>query len=548
MTGWQSDRTVPGADTMNQHTALHSPSATSNRTPWWLYLGIYVVSVSVLALFAWQVPGPLDIDSAYYFLVGRNLAQGRGLVVDAVWHFFQPPAAWPQPAGDMWMPLPSLLIAPAMLLGSTFRHAQIAQVLLAGILPLLAWRIAREEGAPWPWAGLAALLTLLAGTVTIHWVDTDSYTAFAVVGGAALYATGRARDNPRWLIAAGLLSGLAAITRNDGILLLGVLWLAALLLTRRSQRPFPWKHLLLGTAAFLLPWGTWTIRNVLVLGRPSAVPLSFLLTLRNYEHLFRVQPQADWAGFWSQGIGPFFSLRLEALVASLIILIGNFQAWGLLPLLGIGLGLRRRPALWPAFLYLLVLFLALVVAFPLLVMHGTWSRSLAAFLPTGYTCMALGLYRLTERLCHWRPALPKQLVHGTFLVLGALLTVVVGLTAASAQLQTARTHPETWKQIGDWLRENSQPDEVIMAKDPMAVLLYSDRRAIGIPYLDEGNQGLEEIFRQYHITKIVLVDDRGLPPTLQELYAAGTSQGQFVLLWQQEEIQVYGLDWPVILP
>jgi 4-amino-4-deoxy-L-arabinose transferase-like glycosyltransferase len=372
-------------------------------------------------------------------------------------------------------------------------------------------------------------------------VDTDSYTAFAVVGGAALYAAGRARDNPPWLVAAGLLSGLAAITRNDGVLLLGVLWLAALLLTRRSQRPFPWKYLLLGTAAFLLPWGGWTVRNVLVLGRPSAVPLSFLLTLRDYVQLFRVQPQADWAGFWSQGVGPFFSLRLDALVASLLVLVGDFQAWGLLPLLGIGLSLRRRAALWPAFLYLLVLFLALVIAFPLLVVHGTWSRSLTAFLPTGYACVALGLYRLTERLCHWRPTLPRRLLHGTFLALGGLVTVFIGLTAANAQL-TAHTHPQTWALVGDWLREHSQPDEVIMAKDPMAVLLYGERRAIGLPY--EEPPQLYEVMEAYDISKIVLIDDRGLTSTFQELYAAGDSQGRFVLLWQQEAIQVYDLDSP----
>ncbi len=45
---------------------------------------------------------------------------------------------------------------------------------------------------------------------------------------------------------------------------------------------------------------------------------------------------------------------------------GRLRSGGLLPLAGIALGLRRRPALGPAFLYLLVLFLTLVAAFPLL--------------------------------------------------------------------------------------------------------------------------------------------------------------------------------------
>lgn len=526
---------------MNQQDAPpRTPLKSSNSSPWWLYLAAYLVSVSVLAIFAAQVPGPLDIDGAYYLLVARNLAQGKGLVVDAVWHFIRPIAAWPQPAGDMWMPLPSVLMAPALLVSPTFRHAQAAQVLLAGLLPLLALRIARDEGAPWAFAGLAALITLLAGTVTIHWVDTDCYTAFAVIGGAALYAAGRGRDNPRWFVAAGLLGGLAAITRNDGVLLLGILWLAALLFARRNRARVPWKHLLLGTAAFLLPWGGWAVRNMVVFGRPGAIPLSLLLTLRDYSQLFGFQPQPDWAGFWSQGLQNVLPLRLDALTASLVVLVGDFQGWALLPLLGIGLGLRRRPGLWPAFLYLLVLFLALVGTLPLLVTHGTWPRSLTAFLPTGYACAALGLYRLAERLCRWRPALPPKLLQATFLLLGALLTTFVGLNAASAQLSTARAHPETWARVGAWLRENSAADEVIMAKDPMAVLLYSERRAVGLPY--EEPPLLFEIARQYDVSKVVLTDERGLTPTLLELYAAGTSREPFVLLWREGGIQVYGLN------
>jgi hypothetical protein len=271
------------------------------------------------------------------------------------------------------------------------------------------------------------------------------------------------------------------------------------------------------------------------------VPLSLLFTLRDYDHLFRIQPQPDWSGFWNQGLGTFVSLRLDALVGSLVILAGDLQVWGLFPLLGIALGLRRRPGLWPAFLYVLALFLILVAAFPLLVVHGTWSRSLTAFLPTAYACMALGLYRLVERLCRWRPALPTRLVHGTFLVVGAFLTLFVGLTAAASQLNTARTHPDTWALVGTWLREHSRPDEVIMAKDPMSVLLYGDRRAIGIPYEDEEPEKLWELLLQYRITKIVLVDNRGLPPMLLELDK--DAQDRFLLLWQQEEFQVYGLKW-----
>jgi hypothetical protein len=289
-----------------------------------------------------------------------------------------------------------------------------------------------------------------------------------------------------------------------------------------------------------LPVLLWTGRSLIVFGRPSAVPLSFLLTLRDYTQLFAYQPQPDWAGFWSQGWQAFLSLRGSALTASLIVLGGSFQVWGLAPLIGTAAGLRRRPALWPAFLYVLMLFLVLVLAFPLLVVHGTWSRSISAFLPAGYAAVALGLYGFVERLRRWRPALPERLLHGTFLALGAVLVVAVGLLAASAQLETARAHPTTWEQVGEWVRQNTAPDEVIMAKDPMAVLLYGERRAIGIPY--EHPPRLWEVAKQYDVSKVVLVDERGLVPALRELYEGGTSSGVLTLLWKEGSTQIYSLD------
>ncbi|MGB9723685.1 MAG: hypothetical protein ACP5OO_02360 [Chloroflexia bacterium] len=511
------------------------------RAPWWLLPSLYLLSVLVLAAAAAQVAGPLDLDGSYYFLVARNLARGRGLVVEAVWHFFQPPASLPQPAGDLWMPLPSLLMVPALLLGPTFRFAQAAQVLLAALLPLLAFRFARDAGASLPWATLAGLLTTFAGVVTIHWVDSDCYTAYALIGGAALYAMGRAVHRPHWLLPGGLLGGLAALTRNDGLLLLLVLWAAAFFFSRHRRSPFPWKMLLGGTALFLLPVLLWYGRNVLLFGRPTPVPLTFFLTLRDYRHLFAYQPQGDWAAFWAQGWGTLLAVRLSALGAALTVLAGDLQVWELAPLLVAALSLRRRPLLWPAFFYLAVLLLTLVGAFPLLVLHGTWSRSLPAFLPAGYAGVALGLEHLAEGLArrlapHW----PRR-VHVPLLTLAAAAALLVGLVAAGRQLEAAHSHPLLWQQVGDWLRQHTPAGTVVMAQDPMAVALYAERPAVGIPYEDLPR--LLEMARQYSVNTMVLVGRFSdlLPETLRRLYA-GETVAPFARLWEEGEVQIYRLE------
>ncbi len=525
-----------------------SPSPEPKAERWtrqdrFILAGLFLLSLVVLALLAVQVPGPLDIDGVYYLLVARNLAQGRGLVVDAIWHYFQAAPEWPRPAGDLWMPLPALLMAFPMLLGETFRHAQAAQVLQTALLPLLAFALVRLEGGDRPWATLAGLLTLLAGTVTVHWLDSDSYTACALFGGAALYLMGLARTRPGYLVAAGLVGGLAALARNDGLLLLAVLWSSALLLTRREGRPFPWKGLLLGSALFLLPVALWVGRNLLLFGQPTPVSLAFFLTLRDYREMLAYRPQADWAGFWQQGGGELFSLRLQATGATLTVLAGTMQVWGLVPLLVTALRLRKRPTLWPAFLYLGLLFIAQVGAVPLLVLHGTWSRSLSAFLPAGYAAVALGVGDAVEGLLRRRPALPASLTRWTFLGLAALLVLVAGSSALALQLQSAQDHPLTWQQVGLWLQEHTTPDEVVMAQDPMAVLLYGERRAIGVPYQDPPL--LFEIAASYGAEKVVLVESLAslLPPTLRALWEEGGSQGAFILLWEKdlngERVRVY---------
>jgi hypothetical protein len=525
---------------MSEQDAVTRPQDVSHKTPWWLYLALYFLSVLFLAFAAGLVPGPLDVDGAYYLLLARSLAHGRGFVVDGIWRYFQPAMGFPQPGGDLWMPLPSLLMAPGMLLGPTFRHAQIAQVALAALLPLLAFRIARDQGTALAWSGLAALFTLFAGTATVHWVDTDCYTAYAVVGGAALYAIGRGPGDARWLVAGGFLGGLAAITRNDGVLLLVVLWISGLLYCRRNRQPLPRRALLLGTALFLLPPGLWAIRNLVVFGHVTPASLSFFLTMREYSDLFAYRPQSDWAAFWQQGPGVLLSQRASAVFASVIGLLGNLQIWGLVPLVALVFRLRKRPELWPGFLYFCLLFLLLNGAVPLLVVHGSWIRSLSAFLPTVYAGIAIALSRGVERLLPWRRSWPARVGHLSLGLAAALLTVALGMSALLIQLQNAQGYPQTWQGIGSWLRRNTAPDEVVMARDPMAVVLYGERRAVGIPR--ENLSVLLDVARRYDVRKIVVDRDSNLPPALLDLFDRGTSQGPFTLLWRQSQVQIYALD------
>ena len=76
-----------------------------------IFLGGLVIGLVLrfhLAGFA-KMPG--HGDSAFYYTVARNIAEGRGPVVDYIVYFFGGLLPLPHYAGDFWNPTASFLIA-----------------------------------------------------------------------------------------------------------------------------------------------------------------------------------------------------------------------------------------------------------------------------------------------------------------------------------------------------------------------------------------------------------------------------------------------------
>jgi hypothetical protein len=113
--------------------------APTRREAWGTAALLFVFALLVRIAFARTVPFPTPEDTAYYVMVARNLVAGHGLTSDALWSFQTPPLAFPRPAFEVWLPLPSLLIAvPMLLLGTSFAVAQIPALLVGALIPILA--------------------------------------------------------------------------------------------------------------------------------------------------------------------------------------------------------------------------------------------------------------------------------------------------------------------------------------------------------------------------------------------------------------------------
>jgi len=210
---------------------------------------------------------PLD-DPAFYVQTARNLAAGRGLVSDVLWSYqFSFPSV-SHPSHEYWMPMATLLMAPWIrALGDTLFAAQLPGTLCGALLVPLTYALGRIVLPGDRRIAVGAALLLLAGALPVYQAaSTDSAAPFAVLGAGALLVGGMAieRRSVSLSLLAGLLGGLAYLTRSDGMLipaLTGAIVVGSLGLTRQGL----WMLVALA-AGCAVPMGAWWIRNGLTFG------------------------------------------------------------------------------------------------------------------------------------------------------------------------------------------------------------------------------------------------------------------------------------------
>ena len=223
-------------------------------------LALYTIGLLVYGAAALRVETPGDMDADYYYATALELIDGQGLTEPFLWNYLDDPAGLPHTSHLYWMPLPSMIAAGGMLLGdSSFRFAQLPFVLLAALLPPLSaaysHRLTRDGRLAW----MAGLFAAFPGFFLPFLVTSDSFAVFAIVGSVSLWILGRSVKKPtivRWFIS-GLLIGIGALARADGLLLLGVGLLAVI---------WSWQRRISGSLALVFGviavMGPWWARNL----------------------------------------------------------------------------------------------------------------------------------------------------------------------------------------------------------------------------------------------------------------------------------------------
>lgn len=232
-----------------------------------MLLALFALGVLVHALWAITIPVPMDWDPAYYRSIARHIAAGDGAVSEALWSLAWRPPELPMPADLYWMPVPSRVLVPFVLLWRSHGD-QLATVLLAATWGPIAYLAARRHGATV--ALFAGILAASGGTFARFLSTPDSVAVYGAVAGTAWLAA----EGGRSILAIGAVM-VAALTRNDGFLLAP--FVAFLLPDRRA-----------GLAALVAGLGTtaaWHARNASIIGPSYASMRAAAATSLDVEHL-----------------------------------------------------------------------------------------------------------------------------------------------------------------------------------------------------------------------------------------------------------------------
>jgi 4-amino-4-deoxy-L-arabinose transferase-like glycosyltransferase len=209
----------------------------------------FVLAVHLVVAY-WSREGVPQDDALSYIQLGQNVAAGQGYVFEEG----RPPISWRAPG------YPLFLAAVFRMTGGSLAIARVTHAFLWVISALLTYRLAlkllENPRLALIAAGCVGFYPEFVGMTGLFWSESLFILLFlAAMNGLLVVANG---TGPYQAIGAGLLIGLAALTRSTSVILLPTAWFVAV--TRRD-RPGAFKRALLMSVAALILIGGWSARN-----------------------------------------------------------------------------------------------------------------------------------------------------------------------------------------------------------------------------------------------------------------------------------------------
>jgi hypothetical protein len=502
------------------------------RIPIVLYLFALAARLAVIPGF----PDPAYPDSFYYVDVARQLAAGHGFSTDVLWIFAEVggkiPAnpVLPIPSNAHWMPLASIVQVPFIwVLGPTAFASALPFALIGATAAPLIWAIGRDSGAPPLVAIGAAILTAVPGLMFPFMAQPDNFSIYQPLVAGALWMAGRGLlGSRRSFLLAGFLAGVATLSRNDGVLVLGVLGLAFLWDRWRSFRAWgsqpprpariPLATALGAVALFAVCVGPWFARQLLVFGSLSPSTASGkVLFIRNIGEWNSITTPATLDHLLGMGIGPLLLTRLNGLTEAISISSLLVGVVALVPPMVIGAWGRRHDSRYGPYLaYVAVLFAFSALVSAVHVPGGTFIHSAIALAPQAYLLALEGTVAFVAWMARRRPVWNVETAGRLFVAVAVLFGVAAGVASAASVHATWAASAERFQAVGQALDAAGAPaGDRVMSIDASGTKYWTGHP--GVVLVNDPLDTVLAVARAYNTRWLVLEPDDTVPAAAQIL-------------------------------
>lgn len=517
-----------------------------------LYISLFLLGL-ILPVFIAQfqkVPGYLDSD--YYFAGGIQLVTGKGFTEPYLWNYLDGTISLPHPSHSYWMPLASIISALGMwLTGQTnYASARLFFILISAVIPPLTSALAFTFSQRRDLAIASGLLAIFSVYHAPFVGVTDNFSLFMLFGGLYfIIATQLIEDSTRtrnWFLL-GLLSGLMALSRSDGLLwlaltLLFILWRAPRESSLRVTN-YLLRFSLFTLLGFLLIMSPWYARNLSVYGTLMAPGGSRALWLENYDQTFVYPPtELTKESFLALGWDHIIKDRMWALSNNLQ---SGFAAHGeiiLFPFIIAGIiYYRKDDRVKLASLAWLILFFIMTFIFPFAGARGAFFHAGAALQPMWWTLAPLGLESILVSLSKRGIGNDQnRVVFRSALIMVAMILTVYVVYLRMFTLGWGEGEDANYPVIEHFLVENGiENNDIVIVRNAPGYYLATGRSAISIPY--GGEEAILQVADQFNADYLVLEPEAALDP-IKDLFQNPENHNKFVYIGELDGAHIYKLE------
>ncbi|MBI3152893.1 MAG: hypothetical protein HYZ21_12215 [Chloroflexi bacterium] len=529
----------------------------SFRTYFLLFLSGLILPI-IIAQFQ---PFPGYLDSDYYFAGGIQLARGNGFTEPYLWNYLDGTTSLPHPSHTYWMPLASIISALGMWVTGqvNYASARLPFIIIAALVVPVTAAVAYAFSKKRDLAIISALLAIFSVYHAPFVGVTDNFSPFMLFGGLYFLFAAKLIEDPsrrRYWLFLGLLSGLFALSRSDGLLWLALTFLFTVLRakhytshnTHHAPRTTQHTFRILSSAffftllGFLLIMSPWYARNLNAFGTLMAPGGSRALWLENYDQTFIYPPEKlSMESFLAYGWNEILSDRLWAFGTNLQ---SGFAAHGgiiLFPFIVAGIiYFRKDERVKLASTAWLILFFVMTFIFPFAGARGAFFHAGAALQPLWWTLAPLGLDEilLSLRKRNWGNDQTKVIFRSVLVMVAIILTAfVVNLRLFTLGWGEGEA---IYPAVEEFLLKNGiESNDVVIVRNAPGYYIATDRPAISIPY--GGEDVILAVANQFDADYLVLESKAALPQ-IKSLLENPQGHTGFIYLGEVNEAYIFKID------